>query len=168
MEDPLRSESPQAFHTAARHRSTCPWPPASSSASKWEFRELIDHDLIDYARIDLCIAGGLTEGHKIAGWCEGHYIDMAVHNPLGPVATAACLHFNLAIPNFGVQEQPRQPGTMLTDVVQNQPVWRDGAMLPNELPGLGLTFDRAAAAAHPFVKSALPRLHRADGSFTNW
>ena len=41
-------------------------------------------------------------------------------------------------------------------------------MTPNERPGLGLTFDRAAAAAHPFIKTALPRLHRADGGFTNW
>ncbi len=93
-------------------------------ASKWDFRELIDHDLMDYARVDLCIAGGLTEGKKIAGWCEGHYIDMAVHNPLGPVATAACVHFNLAVPNFAVQEQPRKPGTSLTEVVLNHPYGR--------------------------------------------
>lgn len=167
IEDPLRSESPQAFH-ALRQRTAVPLAAGEQFASKWEFRELIDHDLIDYARIDLCIAGGFTEGLKIAGWCEGHYIDVVVHNPLGPVAAAACLHFNMAIPNFGVQEQPRPTGTMLTDVVQNQPAWHDGAMSSNELPGLGLTFDRAAAAAHPFVKAALPRLHRADGSFTNW
>ena len=120
-------------------------------ASKWDFRELIDHDLIDYARIDLCIAGGFTEALKLAGWCEGHFIDLAVHNPLGPVA-AACLHLNLAIPNFGVQEQPSKTGTMLTDVVQDQPAWQDGAMTPNERPGLGLTFDRVAAADHPLSR----------------
>ncbi|MBC7317348.1 MAG: hypothetical protein H5T70_13075 [Chloroflexi bacterium] len=137
-------------------------------ASKWEFRELIDHDLIDYARIDLCIAGGFTEARKIAGWCEGHYIDVAVHNPLGPVATAACLQFNLATPNFAVQEQPRQPGTSLTDVVPNQPRWEDGYLLPPEGPGLGIVFDCEAATKHPFRMTELPHLRRADGSFTNW
>jgi len=91
-----------------------------------------------------------------------------VHNPLGPVSTTACTHFNLAIPNFGVQEQPRRPGTSLTDVVRNQPLFEDGCILPPQGPGLGLEFDREAAAAHPFQMAELPHLHRLDGSFTNW
>ena len=167
VEDPIRSESPQAFHRL-REKIDVPLAAGEQYASKWEFRELIDHDLIDYARIDLCIAGGLTEAKKIAGWCEGHYIDVVVHNPLGPVSTAACVHFNLAIPNFGVQEQPARPGTRLTDVVLNQPTWQDGYILPPTRPGLGIDFDRAAAAARPFQMTELPRLHREDGSFTNW
>ena len=55
-------------------------------SSKWEFRQLIEEEWIDYARIDLCIVGGFTEASKIAGWCETHYIKLALHNPLGPVS----------------------------------------------------------------------------------
>ncbi len=167
IEDPIRAESPQAYHLI-RSKVDTPLAVGEQFASKWEFRELIDHDLIDYARVDLCIAGGLTEAKKIAGWCEGHYIDMAVHNPLGPVATAACVHLNLSIPNFGVQEQPSQPGAALTDVVGNQPVWRDGCILPPTGPGLGITFDRDAAVRRPFRMTELPHLRREDGGFTNW
>ena len=167
MEDPIRSESPQSFRLL-REKIDVPLAAGEQFASKWDFRELIDNDLIDYARIDLCIAAGLTEGKKIAGWCEGHYIDIAVHNPLGPVATAACVQFNLAIPNFAVQEQPRRPGTVLTDVVPNQPVWENGYILAPTAPGLGIEFDRKAAAAQPFQMAELPHLHREDGSFTNW
>ena len=167
MEDPIRSESPQAFHLL-RQKIDVPLAVGEQFASKWDFRELIDNDLIDYARIDLCIAGGLTEARKIAGWCEGHYIDIAVHNPLGPVSTAACLHFNSSISNFGVQEQPRRPGSALTEVVANQPLWEDGHLLPPMAPGLGIEFNRDAAAARPFQMTELPHLHREDGSFTNW
>jgi galactonate dehydratase len=167
MEDPIRSESPQAFHLL-RQKIDTPLAVGEQFASKWDFRELIDHDLIDYARIDLCICGGLTEAKKIAGWCEGHYIDIVVHNPLGPISMMACLHFNLATSNFGVQEQPRKPGTSLTDVVLNQPEWEDGYLLPPEGPGLGIEFDRDAAEAHPFRMRELTHLHREDGSFTNW
>ena len=167
IEDPLRSESPQAFHRL-RQQVDVPLAAGEQFASKWDFREFIDHDLIDYARIDLCIAGGLTEAKKIAGWCEGHYIDVVVHNPLGPVSTAACVHFNLAIPNFAVQEQPRAPGQSLTDVVKNQPVWEDGYILPPTEPGLGIGFDRDAARARPFRMTELPHLRREDGGFTNW
>ena len=167
MEDPLRSESPQAFHMI-RSKINVPLAAGEQFSSKWDFRELIDHDLIDYARIDLNICAGLTEAKKIAGWCEGHYIDIAVHNPLGPVATSACLQFNLAISNFGVQEQPRKPGTVLTDVVTNQPVWEDGYILAPTAPGLGIEFNREAALGRPLHVRDLPQLHRRDGSFTNW
>lgn len=167
MEDPVRSESPQAFHLL-RDKVDVPLAAGEQFASKWDFRELIDHDLIDYARVDLCIAGGFTEGIKIAHWCEGHYIDMAVHNPLGPVSTTACLHYNLAVSNFAVQEQPRRPGTSLTDVVLNQPAWEDGYLLPPQGPGLGLAFDREAAARYPFRMTELTHLRREDGAFTNW
>jgi len=167
IEDPIRSESPQAFHLL-RDKIDVPLAAGEQYASKWDFRELIDHDLIDYARVDVCIAGGLTEAKKIAGWCEAHYIDMAVHNPLGPVSTAACLHLNLAVPNFGVQEQPRLPGSTLTDIIGNQPQWREGMLLPPEGPGLGVTIDRKAAAARPLQILQHPQLRRADGSFTNW
>ncbi len=108
IEDPLRSENPDSFKTL-RPRTHVPLAAGEQFNSKWEFRQLIEEEWIDYARIDLCIAGGLTEAKKIAGWCETHYIKLAVHNPLGPVSSAACLHLNLSCPNFGVQEQPRKP-----------------------------------------------------------
>ena len=131
-------------------------------------RQLIEEDWIDYARIDLCIVGGLTEARKIAGWCETHYIKLATHNPLGPVSSAACLHLNLATSNFGVQEQARPPMTALADVVTEQIELKDGHLLPPTRPGLGVTFDREAAKRHPMRMVDVPRLRRADGSFTNW
>ncbi|HMO59006.1 MAG TPA: galactonate dehydratase [Roseiflexaceae bacterium] len=167
IEDPLRSENPDSFKTL-RPRTRVPLAAGEQFSSKWEFRQLIEEEWIDYARIDLCIIGGFTEARKIAGWCETHYIKLALHNPLGPVSTAACLQLNLATPNFGVQEQPARPGTVLTDVVLDQPEWQDGYLLPPERPGLGIEFDREAAKRYPFRQAELPQLRRLDGSFTNW
>lgn len=167
IEDPLRSENPDSFKTL-RPRTHVPLAAGEQFGSKWEFRQLIEEEWIDYARIDLCIAGGITEARKIAGWCETHYIKIALHNPLGPISSAACLQFNLATSNFGVQEQPRKPGTMINDIVPVQPVWEDGYLLPPTLPGLGIEFDREAAKKHPFQMVDLPQLRRLDGSFTNW
>lgn len=167
MEDPVRSEDLQLLRRV-RTQSAVPIAAGEQLYSKWQFRPLIEEDLIDYARVDLCLAGGITEGKKIAAMAEAHHIKLATHNPLGPVATAACLHLNLACPNVGVQEQPRRPGTMLTDVVPVQMAWQDGYLLPPTRPGLGIEFDRAAARAHPFQMTEPPHLRRADGSFTNW
>jgi len=167
IEDPLRCENPDSFKTL-RPRTSVPLAAGEQFSSKWEFRQLIEEEWIDYARVDLCIVGGFTEAKKIAGWCETHYIKLAVHNPLGPVSTAACLQLNLACPNFGVQEQPARPGTVLVDVVPVQPAWADGYLLPPERPGLGIEFDREAAKRHPFQMTEPPHLHRVDGSVTNW
>ena len=116
----------------------------------------------------LCIAGGLTEARKIAGWCETHAIKLVTHNPLGPVSSAACLQLNLSTSNVAVQEQPRRPGTTMTDVVPEQISWEDGYLLPPTRPGLGIVFDREAARSHPFQMVEPQHLHREDGSFTNW
>jgi L-alanine-DL-glutamate epimerase-like enolase superfamily enzyme len=167
MEDPLRSESPHAYHRL-RQQTAVPIAAGEQWATKWEFREAIEADLIDYARIDLCIVGGITEARKITGWCEAHYIKLVTHNPLGPVSSAACLQMNLACPNFGVQEQPRRPGTTLTDVIPVQVEWQDGYLLPPTRPGLGVEFDRQAALRSPFKMTELTHLRRLDGSFTNW
>ena len=133
-----------------------------------EFRQVIEEELTDYARVDLCVCGGITEARKIAGWCETHYIDLAVHNPIGPVAASAFLHLSLSCPNFAVQELPRRPNESLPDVVLNQPVWQDGYLLPPDAPGLGIEFDREAIKRYPFEMTELPHLRRSDGSVTNW
>ena len=168
LEDPLRSES---LHAMRRFRQATRIPIAAGEqyAGKWAFQDLIESDLIDYCRVDLCIVGGLTEAKKLAGWCETHYIRLATHNPLGPVSSAACLALNLSSPNVGVQEQPTRPGSNLTDLFPVQVEWQDGYLLPPTRPGLGIEFDRAALrACEPARPLSSRRLRRADGSYTNW
>ena len=79
-----------------------------------------------------------------------------MHNPLGPISTAACLQLNLVISNFGVQEQPRRPDETLGDAVPAQPTWRDRYLLPPTAPALGIEFDREAARRYPRPVSAMP------------
>lgn len=167
MEDPLRAENTHLYRRL-REQTAVPIAAGEQFAGKWEFREVIEEDLIDYCRVDLCIAGGISEARKIAGWCEVHGIKLVTHNPLGPVSTAACLQLNLAASNVAVQEQPRRPGTTFTDVVPVQVSWEDGYLLPPDRPGLGIVFDREAARQSPFQMVEPTHLHREDGSFTNW
>jgi galactonate dehydratase len=167
IEDPLRAESMHGYRLV-RAQTAVPLAVGEQLASKWEFRQLVEEELMDYARIDLCIAGGITEARKIAGWCETHHIKLACHNPLGPVSAAACLHLSLASSNLGVMEMPRKPMTRLTDVVPVQVEFEAGHLLPPTRPGLGVELDRAAARKHPFQSQPAPLYHRRDGSLTNW
>lgn len=167
VEDPLRSENMHSFHQLARHVAV-PLAAGEQFASKWDFRELVEHDLIQYCRVDLCICGGITESRKVAGWCETHYIALSPHNPLGPVSTAACLHLDLATSNFAVQELPRVPGTVLPEVFPVQVPFENGHLLPPTAPGLGVEFNEEAAIEAGFREGEGPQLRRLDGSFTNW
>ncbi|MBP88336.1 MAG: hypothetical protein CMJ64_16740 [Planctomycetaceae bacterium] len=167
VEDPIRCENPGSL-ARLDGKIGVPIAMGEQYASKWEFREAIENEWIDYARIDLCNVGGFTEAMKVAHWCETHSIYVAPHNPLGPVSTAACLHLDLAISNFGVQEVARVPGQVLPDLFPKQVPFADGHLTPPTGPGLGITFNAAALAKYPPVEGDCPRLERPDGSFTNW
>ena len=166
IEDPVRSENPEAYQFV-RERMNLPIAGGEELATKWEFLPLIEGNLIDFVRLDLCIVGGLTEAKKIAGWAEAHYQYLAPHNPLGPVSAAACLHLDLSSPMFGVQELPQLPGYM-ADVFPQQVEFEDGYLLPPTAPGLGVDINEEAAAEYPFQLAGIPEYSREDGSITNW
>lgn len=167
IEDPLRAELPAAYATL---RGLTPVPLAAGEqfGPLWQWTDLLQNRLIDFARIDLCIAGGLSQGRKIAAMAEANMIDVVVHNPIGPVSTAACLHLNMAIPNVGLHELPRRPGEMLAGLIETDARWEDGYLIPGGGPGLGLTFHPERLGDYPFTPEHLPMLTRPDGSATNW
>jgi galactonate dehydratase len=168
VEDPLRSENPASLRRL-REQTSVPIAMGEQHATKWEFREMIENDWIDFARVDLCIAGGITETMKIAGWCETHYLPLVPHNPLGPVCTAASLHVDLAISNFAVQECARPPGAVLSELFPEQVPFDRGHLLPPNRPGLGIVVDESAIRRYPPIQDGdCPRFRREDGAFTNW
>ncbi len=168
IEDPIRSENRGSYRNL-RRQINLPIAAGEQWATKWPFREVIEEDLIDYARIDLCIVGGLTEALKITHWAETHYIDIAPHNPLGPVSAAACVALCMASTNVGVQEMPRRPGSYATELFPQQIEWADGYSWCPDAPGLGVEFD-IEAAEHAAIEpgASMPRLRRNDGALTNW
>lgn len=167
VEDPIRSEHPHGYRHIRAHTSV-PLAAGEQWAHKWDFRQAIEEELVDYVRPDLCIAGGLTEGRKIAAMAEAHLIKLLLHNPLGPVCTAASLHLALACDNAGPQEVLWPPQEMLPGVFQCDFRLEGGRLTVPTAPGLGVRFDRQAARAVPAEMTEPPHWRREDGSFTNY
>jgi galactonate dehydratase len=163
IEDPIRHENPAALAYVRAHTSI-PLATGERYHNKWEFRELIVNQYVNYLRPDVCHCGGITEMRKIAAMGETYYQSLILHNNAGPLGTAASLHAALAIPNVTLLEAPWANRDAETDVCWPYPEIVDGYALPLEGPGLGIEFDEDLAASKPFVPSLQPRLNGLDGS----
>src|SRR5262249_29547905 len=71
VEDAIRSENPEVFRLV-RAKTRTRLATGEQLCGKWAFRELIAENLVDYLRVDLCHAGGITETRKIANWAEAY------------------------------------------------------------------------------------------------
>lgn len=170
LEEPIRCQTPAAYE-ALRRLTPIPFAIGEELASKWDFLPYLEGRLTDFARIDVCTVGGLTEAMKIAGWAEAHYIDLMPHNPLGPIGTAAAAHLALAVPNLAwleIRGSPTEAPELFYDreIFPVQPVLEDDKLFVSESPGLGVEVSEEALDA-PLRFVEQPHLRRRDGSVTN-
>jgi len=136
-----------------------------------EFDELFRLRAIDIAQPDICHCGGLLEAKKIAAMAETASIGVAPHNPLGPIAGVAALHFAVSTPNHVIQEEMVGAVPWYGEVVEGPIRMVDGYWQVPVAPGLGITVNEEACAAHPFA----PEIQLAardgllgDGTVVDW
>ncbi len=105
IEEPVLPENVDVMKKVAE---TTPIPIAAGERlfTTFGFREIIEKQAVNVVQPDLCHCGGILQAFKIAAMAENYYISMAPHNPLGPVALAACLQIDTCISNFTAQEHP--------------------------------------------------------------
>jgi mannonate dehydratase len=125
--------------------------------------------LVDYIRTSVVHTGGITHLRRIASYADVHSIRTGCHGAtdMSPVCMAAALHFDLSVPNFGVQEYMRH--TEATDeVFPHAYSFEDGMMHPGDEPGLGVDIDETLAASYPYKRAYLPVNRLEDGTLFNW
>ncbi|MDP8955772.1 MAG: galactonate dehydratase [Actinomycetota bacterium] len=162
LEEPT---APEDLDGLARVRAACPTLVLAAGErcySKKDVLPLLERRLVDVVQPDLCHAGGITECKKIAALAETYGVDVAPHNPRGPVATAAAAHLALAIPNFLILEFVLGLGER--SLAASGWVLRDGHLEVPELPGLGVELDEEELAANPARHGAPVRAYASDGS----
>jgi mannonate dehydratase len=168
MEDPTPSENQDALRLIRSHTTT-PIAIGEVFNSIHDCRSLIENQLIDYIRTTVVHAGGISHLRKIAALAELYQVRTGSHGAtdLSPVCMGAALHFDLAVPNFGIQEYMRH--TPETDTVfPHHYSFADGFLHPGEAPGHGVDIDEAAAARFPYEPAYLPVARLEDGTVWNW
>jgi galactonate dehydratase len=156
MEEPIRMEN---RHEMGRLREKMPCAVATGEClyTKFELWELVREGGVDILQPEICIVGGLTEMRKIAFMAEAHDLVVAPHNPMGPLASVANLHFDAATSNFLVQEsRVLKPAEIASVTGVIEPV--DGYYPLPEGPGLGIDIVEEELTSKPYRGS----WHRGD------
>ena len=167
-EDLIRSENPGVYRQLREHVKV-PIAVGEQFGSKWDVNDLIEQQLIDYARVTLPNVGGITEYMKILALCETHYVGLIPHFT-GPVSEAALVHACSVFSGPVLMEMTGEGHRDLPHLPECYD-FRNGKLWPNRRPGLGVTLDTKPlqlAAEITERKRTNPMFQRPDGSITNW
>lgn len=168
-EEPVQPGDTEALRQVAE-RARCPIAAGERLVGLREFLPVFAAKAVHVAQPDLNHTGGLLEGKRIAAVADTEMVGVAPHNPNGPIAGAAALHFDVSTPNFLIQEEMSGAVSWYDDVVRT-PMQRVGNhwTVP-DAPGLGVEVDEREAAKHPYeaevAHSSAAVL--ADGTVVDW
>jgi len=168
IEDPTPADNQDALRLIRQHTTT-PIAIGEIFNSVWDAKQLIQEQLIDYIRATVVHAGGITHLRRLASFADMFGVRTGCHGAtdLSPVAMAAALHFDLSVPNFGIQAYMRH--TDETDAVfPHAYTFNDGYLHPGEQPGLGVDIDEDLAATYPYRRAYLPVNRLEDGTMHDW
>jgi galactonate dehydratase len=166
IEEPVAPEAPElvAPVAAAARRHGISMAFGERLFSRWDVRPALEAGVVDILQPDLCHAGGITEVLKIAAAADTYRVDLAPHNPAGPVSTAAAAQVALAIPNFAILELCPDEPRWSAVVVEPWELAGDHLRVPDR-PGLGIELDIEAILDVPARPIAVPSsAFAADGS----
>ena len=168
LEDATPAENQEAFRLI-RENTVIPLAVGEVFNSIWDCKDLIQRQLIDYIRVPVVRAGGITHLRRIADLAALYQVRTGFHGAtdLSPVTMGAALHFNAWVPNFGIQEYMRH--TPETDAVFPHAYhFEDGLLHPGDTPGHGVDIDEKEAARFPYKPAYLPVTRLEDGTMWNW
>jgi len=165
FEEPCPPDSINSLAEVSR-KSPIPVATGERHMTKHDFFELVTRTEVDVLQPDLMNTGGITEGKKIAGLAEADHIDIAPHNPQGPVAGAIYAHFCTSIPNFRILEMFQTYDVDWVDDLLKEPLKvEDGFVQIPEGPGFGIELDHDVIEDHEYTEE---KVHTIDLWEQNW
>ena len=109
-------------------------------------------------------SGGITHLRRIASLADLYHVRTGCHGAtdLSPVRMAAALHFDMSVPNFGIQEYMRHAAE--TDAVFPHAYSFQDGMRSGRRRGHGVDIDEKQAAKYPYKRAYLPVNRLEDGT----
>ncbi|MDH6368707.1 mannonate dehydratase [Paenibacillus sp. PastF-3] len=145
LEDALAPEQ-MGWYRQLRQQSATPQAVGELFVNPQEWTGLMQEKLIDFIRVRVSKAGGISACRKIAAlgeiygvrtaWQEGGEND--------PVNQAAAVHLDMAVWNFGIQEINHFKEKEL-EAFPGHIIRHRGYLYPSDKPGLGIDIDEVMA-----------------------
>lgn len=120
---------------------------------RWDVRQYFEDQSIDVLQPDVGLCGGFTEAKKVCDYADVYDIRIQAHVCGGPVATAASLQLEAAIPNFLIHEHHTyaiKSWNRELCIQDYQPV--NGQFSVPDLPGIGIELNDEIVYRSPNVK----------------
>lgn len=169
IEDPIAPDCAESLKSVREHTNV-PIAFGELYKSRWECLPGITNRWLDFIRCDIIRIGGITEAKKIQAIAETYDIKTAWHGPndVSPVTHAVNWHMNVSAYNFGIQEDGTVDDTV-KEVVKGGPVYKEGYLYMEDVPGIGCDIDEDAARRYPYKRAYIPVCRRPlDGSLCDW
>lgn len=169
LEDPTPAEDQAALRLLRQH-STVPVAIGEVFNSIYDCNKLIEEDLIDFIRVAVTYAGGITHVKRIVDLAGLHNVRTGFHGAPShsPISMAAQAQLNAWAPNFGIQEH-LVLGTPECDALfPSDHRMENGMVYVSDAPGLGVDFDETEAARYSYSAGSHPVVRLQDGTMWNY
>jgi mannonate dehydratase len=168
LEDVTPAEHQEALRLVRRHTTT-PLAIGEVFNTVFDLHQLVTEQLVDFVRVAVVHAGGVSHLRKIFALAETFQVRGAPHGPsdVSPVSFGASVHLGLSTHNFAIQEYMGY-GDLVHEVFPHAWTYSDGYLHPGEEAGVGVGFDERLAARYPYDPAYLPVARRLDGTLTDW
>jgi galactonate dehydratase len=113
------------------------------------FAPLSRRKAVDVIMPDVKHCGGLLELTRIAAMAEADGVQVAPHNPSGPVSTAAGVQVCAVIRNLRLLELQWGEVEWRGDVLEPREVFENGSIGVPDRPGFGVELNDRVVRAHP-------------------
>ena len=169
LEDPTPADDQTALRQIRQH-STIPIAIGEVFNSLWDCKQMIEEELIDFIRVAVTYAGGITHVKRIVELAALHHVKTGFHGAPShsPISMAAQAHLNIWAPNFGIQEY-LVLGTPECDALfPSEHYYSNGAFHISDTPGLGVDFDEKEAERYSYERGYHPIVRLEDGTLWNY
>jgi len=140
VEEPVMPDD-RAGLAQVRAASSVPIAAGESEFTRFDFAELIDRRAVDVLQPDLAIAGGFSEGLKIAALCEAHRLELAPHCWGSAISFRAGLTLAFASSAGVYMEVPMGGDPLLREMASIDLELKNGLLGPPTRPGWGVEPD---------------------------
>ena len=169
LEDPTPAEDQAALQIIRQH-STTPIAIGEVFNSIWDCNKLIENELIDFIRVSVTYAGGITHVKRIVDLAGLHHIRTGFHGAPShsPISMAAQAHLNAWAPNFGIQEYLVLGTPQCDALFPSEHKVSRGMFYVSDAPGLGVDFDEHEAQKYQYKPGSHPIVRLQDGTLWDY